>query len=93
MTVFARTDPPIGKRQTKLYLSEEAYERLRDVSKSTGKAMSVIVEVLIRDHCVTEGETTVCFGPDGVLEETAAEPERSLDWVSDQRKKRSFDLD
>lgn len=51
MTVFARTMPEIGKRQTKLYLTDEAFAKLKETAARTGMAMSVVVETLIRDHC------------------------------------------
>lgn len=56
MTVFKRTHPEIGKRQTKLYLSGDAFARLQAVSKASGLSMSVIVEVLIKDHCRMEAD-------------------------------------
>lgn len=56
MTVFKRHYPQIGKRQTKLYLSEAATERLKAVAAASGQSMSVVVEVLILDYCRKEDE-------------------------------------
>jgi hypothetical protein len=58
VTVFQARHRP-GKRQTKLYLTEEAFIKLHGTSKSAGLPMSTIVETLVRDHCavVEPGET------------------------------------
>lgn len=51
MTVFEATRHRVGKRQTKLYLTEEAFEKLKGTSKRTGLPMSSVAETLILDHC------------------------------------------
>jgi hypothetical protein len=61
VTVFEATRHRVGKRQTKLYLTEEAYEKLRDTSSRTGLPMSSVAETLILDHCVVR-ETEVARG-------------------------------
>lgn len=54
MAIFRRET--IKKRQCKLLLTEEAHAKLKAVSLSSGLTMSIIVEVLIKDHCHSDAE-------------------------------------